>query len=349
MNELAHEYPAQRVAKVLEVSRAGHYRKPGTGSRSRENIEIREHIHRVFMQHDARYGSPRIWMQLKSEGIVCSENRVARLMRVNGWRAVDARRTKPRTTDSRHGGPIAPNIVKNTEVYRPNQVWVMDITYVQCGQKWVYLAVVLDLYLHKIVGWQLADHLGSSLVVEALRMAAEKQGYPLNVIVHSDRGCQYASEAFIQVTNALGYTRSMSAKGNCYDNATMESFFGVIKREELNRWHMPDQASVRYRVFSYIETYYNKVRIHTALGMAPEAFEKIEKNKDEFFEAWIAPQVGQEKAGESPPRPRPVVAISTYPLASCSPAELASVSMDTHSKSQTIIEHNNEKEYINQP
>ena len=334
MKKLAQQYPVQRVAEALDVSRAGHYRTTGTGKRDRQNVELSRHIYRVFTHHQRRYGSPRIWMQLKAEGIACSENRVARLMQLNGWQALGVQRRKPRITDSRHGGPIAPNILKEITVNRPNQVWAMDITYVQCGDKWVYLAAVLDLYLHKIVGWQLADHLESSLVIEALQMAALRQGYPSRVIVHSDRGCQYASEAFIQMTKALGYTRSMSAKGNCYDNAAMESLFGVIKREELNRWDMPHPEDVRFHVFTYIETYYNRDRIHTALGMTPEAFENSQRNKDEFSQAWIAPQVGQEKAGESTPRPRPVVAISEY-------------SSDNYPIQETNIECNNKKEYTN--
>lgn len=342
---LTQDHTVQRVADALDVSRAGYYRTAGVGARGREDIVLSGHIHRVFVQHQGRYGSPRIWMQLQAEGTVCSKKRVARLMRQNGWHALAPQRRKPRTTDSRHNGPIAPNLLKSTVVNRPNQAWAMDITYIHCGEGWVYLAAVLDLYLHKIVGWQLARHLESSLVIEALQTAAQRQGYPPAVMVHSDRGCQYASEAFIQVTVALGYTRSMSAKGNCYDNAAMESFFGVIKREELNRWDMPDARDVRFRVFEYIEAYYNRTRIHTALGMAPEAFEQIQINKDEFSKAWMAPQVGQSKAGALCPRPRPVVAMSEYPSAGCSPAEPASVSSDTTFIHQINIENNNKKEY----
>ena len=140
----------------------------------------------------------------------------------------------------------------------------------------------------------------------------------------------------------------MSAKGNCYDNATMESFFGVIKREELDRWEMPDLASVRYHVFEYIETYYNRTRIHTTLGMTPAEFEKLADSKTpsaEFSEALNAPQVGNKKAGEMTLRPRPVVALSEYPSAGCSPAEPASVSSDIHLIQQTKLENNNKKEY----
>ena len=348
MNGLSDHYPLQRVAEVLEVSRMSAYRVTEPGPRAMENAILTEAIDRVFNEHKQRYGSPRICLQLRAEGRTCGENRVARLMRVAGLHAITPRRKTPRTTDSSHDGPIAPNLLKDMEITRANQAWAMDITYVHCGKGWVYLAAVLDLYLHKIVGWQLGDHMESSLVSDALQMAAQRQDWPTGVVVHSDRGSQYASEAFIQLTQALGYIRSMSAKGNCYDNATMESFFGVLKREELNRWEMPDLPTVRYRVFDYIETYYNRHRIHTALGMSPAAFEKMSFVKTpsaEFSEASIAPQVGNEKAGEISPRPRPVVAMSKYPSASCSPAEPASVSSDNQPIQQTIIENNNKKEY----
>ena len=348
MNQMIDRYPVQRLAEVLSVSRMSMYRSAEPGPREKENTLLMDEILRVYHQHHQRYGSPRIFLQLHAEGISCGENRLARLMRQAGLRAVTPRRKSPRTTDSSHAGPIAPNLLKDMEITHANQAWAMDITYVHCGQGWVYLAAVLDLYLHKIVGWQVADHMESSLVTDALQMAARRQGWPTGVVVHSDRGSQYASQAFIQLTEAFGYIRSMSAKGNCYDNATMESFFGVLKREELDRWEMPDLATVRYRVFDYIETYYNRCRIHTALEMSPDAFERLSFPKTpsaEFSEASIAPQVGHEKAGKLPPRPRPVVAISKYPSASCSPAVPASVSLDNLHIQQTDIENNNIKEY----
>lgn len=349
MNHLIDHFPLQRLAEVLEVSRMSVYRAAEPGPRAMGNAILTDAIHRVFDEHEKRYGSPRICLQLRGEGMLCGENRVARLMREAGLYAMTSCRKTPRTTDSSHDGPIAPNLLKNMEITHANQVWAMDITYVHCGPGWVYLAAVLDLYLHKIVGWQLSDRLESSLVIDALQMSAQRQNWPTGVVVHSDRGCQYASRAFIQLTEACGYIRSMSAKGNCYDNAAMESFFGVLKREELNRWEVPDMATVRYRVFDYIETYYNRKRIHTALGMSPAAFEMQSSNPTpsaEFSEASIAPQVGDKKAGEVTPWPRPVVAISKDLSAGCSPAEPASVSLDIQPIQQTNIENNNKKEYL---
>jgi len=349
MKQLANEHSLALMAEVLDVSRAGYYREDAPpGKRAQEDAVITASIKRVYAHHRSRYGSPRIWTDLRQQGLVCGENRVARLMRLAGLKALSSRRKKPRTTESSHDGPIAPNLLKGRVITRAHEAWVMDITYVASRQGWVYLAVVLDLHLHKVVGWQLANHLNASLVTEALTRAAQRQNYPSGVIVHSDRGCQYASRDFIRLTEALGYTRSMSAKGNCYDNATMESFFGVIKREELDRWDMQDLAVVRHHVFEYIETYYNRIRIHTALGMSPDQFEQQTQPPTpsaEFSKALNAPQVGHEKAGETAPRPRPVVALSEYPSAGCSPAEPTCVSPDTSSIQQTNHENNNKKEH----
>ncbi|MFH0879805.1 MAG: IS3 family transposase [Lentisphaerota bacterium] len=346
MNRLFPEYALSRLSRVLCVSRSRFYRTAGLGPRAQSDRELLEHIHRIYRQHKKRYGSPRIHLQLENEGLVCGENRVARLMREAGLQAVYPRRKRPRTTNSHHQGPIAPNLLKGLTIKAPNQAWAMDITYVHCGISWVYLAAVLDLFLHKIVGWELSEKIDAHLVQAALRHAARRQGYPEEVLTHSDRGCQYASEGFIGLVDALGYQRSMSAKGNCYDNAAMESFFGVLKREELDRWEMPTLEAVRNRVFDYIETYYNRERIHTAIGMTPAEFEKgffQETPSAEFLKACVAPSVGQKKAGASRPRPRPMVATSEYPSESCSPAELSSVSSDEQDIQETEIEIKHEK------
>jgi len=346
---LATEYPIRRLSALLEVSRAGFYRTNGQGPRAQADAELAKEIHEVFVEHKQRYGSPRIQIELKRRGTVCGTNRVARLMREEGLKGISAPRKHPRTTDSNHDGLIAPNLLKGLQSEAPNQVWAMDITYIRCGERWVYLAAVLDLYLHKIVGWELSESINSGLAEGALRNATQRQGFPEAVLVHSDRGSQYASSDFIALVDSLGYERSMSAKGNCYDNATMESFFGVLKREELDRWEMSTTASVRNRVFTYIETYYNRKRIHTALGMTPTEFETgcLEKTPSaEFLEASVAPSVGIKKAGAVKPRPRPMVATSEYPSESCSPADLSSVSSDTQSIHQPGVELKDKKEYV---
>lgn len=345
---LRDDYPVKRVAEVLDVPRSCVYRENATGPRALEDAELLKEIKQIFDHHKQCYGSPRIYAELKSRGVICGENRVARLMKKNGLVAVHAPSKKPKTTDSRHGGAVAPNRLKTLDITCPNQAWAMDITYLKTNIGWIYLAAVLDLFLHKIVGWEVSNHNDSALTEGALKHAAERQNYPNNVLIHSDRGSQYASDGFIGLAESLGYIRSMSAKGNCYDNATMESFFGVAKREDFDRWEMEDLPSVRARVFDYIEVYYNRERIHTALGMSPAEFEKqiaVKTPSAEFFKASNAPQVGVEKAGELPPRPRPVVALSEYPSVGCSPAEPASVSSNTHPIQQIVIENNNKKEY----
>lgn len=329
MEALTVDYPLSAVARVLVVSRSSHYRTPGSGARAVEDMCLTQEIERIYNQHKRRYGSPRVYMQLRKEGIACSENRVARLMRKARLKGRTPKRKKPRTTDSRHGGSIAANLLKGMTINRANQAWAMDITYIPQGDTWSYLAAVLDLYLHKIVGWELSGELTADLACKALERAQKRQGYPSGVIIHSDRGCQYASKSFIDLSQYFDCTRSMSAKGNCYDNATMESFFGVLKREELNDFEFDSKQSIRAQIFEYIETYYNRIRIHSALGMSPEEFEilqNIETPSAEFSQASVAPRVAIKKARENTPRPRPVVATFEYPLAGCSPAEPASVS-----------------------
>ena len=347
MKALGAEYPVSRLSRLLGVSRAGYYRSAGQGPRAESDAALTAQIEEIFTEHQQRYGSPRIHLELEKRGVGCGVNRVARLMRQAELKAVAARRKAPRTTDSNHGGPIAPNRLKTTEIVAPYQAWAMDITYIRCGDQWAYLAAVLDLFLHKIVGWEVSDRIDSELTCGALRNAASRHGFPESVLVHSDRGSQFASEEFIGLIDALGYERSMSAKGNCYDNAAMESFFGVLKREELDRWEMSSLAEVRNRVFTYIETYYNRKRIHTAIGMTPTEFEKgcfHRTPSAEFSEASVAPSVGKKKTGAQRPRPRPMVATSEYPLERCSPAWLSSVSSDTEPNNHPEAENKNKKE-----
>lgn len=330
MKHVAIHYPISQVAAVLNVSRSGFYRETQTGPRAVEDALLTAEIKRIYAKNKKRYGSPRIYTDLRSRGYTCGENRVARLMQRAGLQGITPKKKMPQTTDSRHNGPIAPNVLKQMEIHQANQGWAMDITYIPQGNSWAYLAAVLDLHLHKIVGWDISETLHADGVCHALRRAHQRQGYPTGVVVHSDRGSQYASEKFITLCKEFGCVRSMSAKGNCYDNATMESFFGVLKREDLNHYHFDSLESVRAQVFEYIETYYNRTRIHTTLGMSPETFENQQNATPsaEFSQAWVAPQVGKKKAGKQPSRPRPSVATSGYPSAGCSPAEPASVSPD---------------------
>jgi transposase InsO family protein len=340
MKRIANEFPIKRIAEALDISRAGHYRKIGDGPRAVEDAHLTSEISKVFAANKERYGSPRIYLDLRSRGFTCGENRVARLMRCKGLKGISPRKKGPQTTDSKHNGPIAPNILKEMELSAPNQAWAMDITYVNVDGSWAYLSAVLDMFLHQIIGWELTSTLHAAGPCSALKRAMQRQGSPEGVVIHSDRGCQYASKEFIKLSSQYDCVRSMSAKGNCYDNATMESFFGVLKREELDRHPFRDIQHLRTHVFEYIETYYNRNRIHTTLGMGPALFEKLyyeDAPSAEFSQAWVDPMV-EKKAGGKILQPRPTVSTSSYPANGCSPAEPSSVSPDTVSIQQQSLE-----------
>ena len=226
------DYPVRILCNVLEVSPAGYYawRSRPESRRSVTNRELVDDIRRVHRDVCGRYGSPRIHRELKDQGRGISRGRIERLMRRHGIRAIMARPYRVRTTDSRHSLPIAPNLLdRNFVAVAPNRVWLADITYVETDQGWLYLATVMDLYSRRIVGWAMADHLRAELPLAALRMAIAAKRPGPGLIHHSDRGVQYASEAYRNVIRSAGFQASMSRKGNCYDNAPMESFFHTLK------------------------------------------------------------------------------------------------------------------------
>jgi len=344
MKERAAEYSTVRLADALGVKRSGYYAGLQPSLREQEDELLLVEIRRIYDQHKRRYGSPRITHHLQEQGIRCSRKRVARLMRQAGLEGESPRRKRPRTTDSTHEGRIAPNRLKEAGIEAPNEVWAMDITYVEVDTKWVYLAGVLDLYSRKIVGWQMAEHMRATLVVNALERAISQRGkIPPGLVAHSDRGSQYASDEYQAVLKRYGMIQSMSAKGNCYDNATMESFFGTLKREELDRYKFHSYAEARDTVFEYIETYYNTQRIHTGLGgLTPEKYEalaaprtpKTAPTAQGVSEASEAPVGRTKKAGNTGSRPRPSVARTCYPSEGCSPAEPSSVSQGEASQTE---------------
>jgi transposase InsO family protein len=213
---------------------------------------------------------------LRAEGHRCSRGRVERLMRRHHVRALAGRRFRPCTTSSRHHLAVAPNLLaQRFEAPAPNQVWLGDLTYIPTGEGWLYLAAVLDLATRKVVGWAMRDHMRVELTLSALVMAVQRQRPPSGLRQHSDRGSQYAAEAYVAQLTAIGAVPSMSRKGCCYDNAPMESFFHTLKVELVHgrRWATRDEA--RRDLFSYIEAYYNRARMHSALGyLTPEQAEQ---------------------------------------------------------------------------
>jgi len=263
------DYPVRIMCDVLGVSPAGYYawRARPESQRAIANRGLVDDIRRVHRDTSRRYGSPRIHAELKAQGRGASRGRIERLMRHHGIRAITARPRRARTTDSCHDFPIAANLLeRNFIAAAPNRIWLADITYVETGQGWLYLATVMDLYSRKIVGWAMADHLRAELTIGALAMAIATQRPAAGLIHHSDRGVQYASTEYRKMMQAAGFKASMSRKGNCYDNAPMESFFHTIKTELIHHQHYATREEARRDIFAYIAGFYNQKRRHSAIG-----------------------------------------------------------------------------------
>jgi putative transposase len=269
IRDFAGRWPVRVMCRVLEVSASGFYawRARSESNRTKANRTLLVDIRRVHVEHRGRYGSPRIHATLRAEGRTVSRGRIERLMRRNGIRGLAGRKFRPCTTDSRHALPIAPNLLQQDfGVAVPSRVWLADITYIPTGEGWLYLAAVMDLATRKIVGWAMRDHMRAELPIAALMMAAQRQKPAPGLICHSDRGSQYASEAYGKQIGDMKARASMSRTACCYDNAPMESFFHTLKVEMAHqtRWETRDVA--RRDLFAYIEGYYNRRRIHSALG-----------------------------------------------------------------------------------
>jgi putative transposase len=276
MNTLKADYQVEELAHALEVTSSGfyaHQHKPG-GARRQQDQKLLKRIQPIFKESRSTYGSPRIHAALKRQGEPCSKNRVARLMRQNNLRARQKRHFVPRTTRSDHDLPIAPNwLAKVPAPDRPNQVWVVDITYIATAEGWTYLAVVLDACSRKVVGWSMASSLETFLVTEALARAQKERLPQPGLLHHSDCGVQYASSAYRALLADYQITPSMSRAANPYDNALAESFMATLKTECFDT--MPDtHAQAKLMTFDYLETFYNSKRLHSALGyQSPVEFE----------------------------------------------------------------------------
>jgi putative transposase len=277
MNILKAEYQVEALAQALEVTTSGfyaHQHKP-EGARRQQDQKLIEKMEPIFKKSRCTYGSPRLCAALRRSGERCGKNRVARLMRQNQLRARQKQRFVPRTTQSDHDLPIAPNwLAKVPAPDRPDQIWVVDITYIATTEGWIYLAVVLDACSRKVVGWAMGNSLETSLVTEALERARQRRGPSPGLLHHSDRGVQYASSAYRALLATYQITPSMSRPANPYDNALAESFFATLKTECFGREQPHTRAQARLKVFDYIETFYNPKRLHSALGYkSPVEFE----------------------------------------------------------------------------
>jgi putative transposase len=281
IEQLAKEYPIQELCQVLEVARSGYYRwlKRPVTARDQANRQLAQQIQAIFQAKQGNYGSPRITAELRQAGQKCNHKRVERLMRQNGLKGRMAKQRKVRTTHSDHSEPIAPNLLRQRPApQKPDEVWVADITYVPTTEGWLFLAAVMDLYSRQILGWSLWQSLEAGGPLQALSRALANRRPPPGVIHHSDQGIQYACHAYRQLMHRHGLIASMSRRGNCYDNAAMESFWSTLKREALEQSAQWSKNQVRRVLFEYIESIYNRSRLHSSLGyQSPVDFENQNK------------------------------------------------------------------------
>ncbi len=280
-------YPMRILCRVLRVSRSGYYawrtRRPS--ARALEDEQLRPKVAEAFKTGRGTYGSPRVRDELVEQGFEIGRKRVARLMVELGLQGVSPRKFRI-TTNSDHDHRIAENVLdRDFKAGGPNEKWATDITYIWTGEGWLYLAVVMDLYSRRIVGWSVADHMETRLCLDALQKALVHRVNVEGLIHHSDRGVQYASDAYRKALEAAGIECSMSRRANCWDNAVAESFFGTLKNELIYRrpWLTREQASDA--IGEYIEIFYNRIRRHTTIGsVSPAKFEEMAQAK----EAWAA-------------------------------------------------------------
>lgn len=275
------DYPIRCLCETLDVSSSGYYawqQRPSHPSiRTQDDARLVQAITWVFTQSRQTYGSPRIQVQLRIVGHRHGRNRIARLMRQQGLCGRGRKRFKVRTTDSNHDLPVAPNrLAERPPPTQPNQVWIGDITYIHTQEGWLYLAGIEDLYSRRIVGWSMSDQIDTDLVLAAWHMACTHRQPEAGLLFHSDRGVQYASHDYRRALRAAQAVASMSRRACCYDNAAMESFWSSLKHELIYRCEFATRAQARQAIFDYLETFYNRCRLHSALNYkSPVDFEEI--------------------------------------------------------------------------
>jgi transposase InsO family protein len=280
VQELAAAHAIALLCPLLGVARSGYYgwRQRTPSRRQREDAQLLVEVQATFEQSRRTYGRPRLTRALRARGHAHGERRIGRLMRTAGLCVRPRRRFVPQTTQSRHNGPIAPNRLaqRTAPPTRPNQVWVVDMTYLATTEGWLFLAIVLDLHSRRVVGWAFAQSLHTALPLAALRMALHQRRPPPGLLHHSDRGAQYASAEYRALLSTHGLEPSMSRTANPYDNAAVESFFATLKLECLHGRSLTTASETQARIFDYLETFYNRQRLHSALGyQSPVDFENI--------------------------------------------------------------------------
>ena len=276
-DHLVPEFTVRDCCRVLRVSRAGYYRWCGHPIGKRET-RLKDLTEKVRLVHEASrriYGSPKIRSELRKQGVKLNRKTVARIMRESSIRSKVMRKFKVRTTDSNHAYPVAPNVLdREFTAEKPDTKWLCDITYIQTGEGWLYLAGVMDLFSRRIVGWSMAEHMRVELVTDAFTMATTTRTPGPGLIHHSDRGVQYCCGEYRAQLEAWGMVASMSRTGDCYDNAPTESFWGKLKTELVYLESFATREEARAAIFEYIEAFYNRIRLHSSLGyVSPERFE----------------------------------------------------------------------------
>ena len=277
MKTLVGQHPVTDLCVAFGVSRSGYHawkvRPPS--ARADTDAELGRQLCQAHAASRQTYGSPRLLQALQKKGLRTSRRRVGRLMRQHALRGVTPRAFRPQTTDSRHDQPIAPNLMASAPTPTgPNQIWVSDITYVRTDTGWLYVAAVLDRWSRRLLGLAMAEHMETSLVEAALAQAVRGRRPAAGCLLHSDRGSQYASAAYRARVTQAGLVASLSRAGNCYDNAAMESFWGKLKTELVHRRKFASPAEARTVIFEHVEVFYNRRRLHSALGFqSPVDFE----------------------------------------------------------------------------
>ena len=270
------QYPVQVMCKVLEVAPSGYYEwlQNPISNRAKEDARLLRLIRASFIASHGIYGAPRVFLDLREAGETCSKHRVERLMRQNGLRALHGYRTR-RVSVSKPS-VLIPNVLKRQfTVTKPNRAWVTDITYIRTWQGWLYLAVVMDLYSRRIVGWATRATIHRELVLDAVLMAVRRRR-PRRALIHSDQGTQYGSDAWRRFCKTNHLEPSMSRRGNCWDNAVAESFFSSLKKERIKKHIYKDRDAATRDIVNYIESFYNRTRRHSHIGgVSPETFEAV--------------------------------------------------------------------------
>ena len=301
----------ERMCRVAVVSRAGYYRNFQEHSPVEEEMLVRSTMQQIVVEHRRRYGYRRVWKELRDRGMVVNHKRVLRLMREDNLLAVQ-RKEFVVTTDSNHTLEIAVNLARRMKLTGVNQLWVADITYIQVWSEFVFLAVVLDAFSRKVVGWELSRSLSSGLALRALEKAIAERQPPPGLVHHSDRGSQYACREYVALLEKQLMVASMSRPGNPYDNARCERFMQTLKREEIYASAYRDMEHLRANLEDFIERYYNKKRLHSALGyLSPEKFEAIQTGDQSTKAATITYSFGRANTlldlgtGTQTPSPSP--------------------------------------------